>query len=440
MTNAVLDYVPAPPLQRSGVARGAYLLLGMLCLAATIAYVQRSGIAVAASSIQQDLSLDKVRFGTVMSAWSLGYALMQIPSGWLADRLGSRRALTLFALLWSVATGLTGLATSYASLVALWTLMGCAQAGIFPCSTKAISRWFPTERRASATGMLGSCMGLGGALAPALTGVLLTVIAWRSAFFLYALPGIVWAVLFYQLTRESPPADSDTDVNPTLPQAADDSAPRTLDDADASEPPVWVRLLGSQSMWLLCAQQFLRAAAMIFFATWFPTFLREARGATLVQSGFLTTLAGTGAVLGALLGGFASDKVLAVTGSRRLSRQGIAVAGMTACAALIVCAYFVANTTLAVAVISAGAFCGTFGGVSGYTVAMDLGGRRVATVFSVMNMCGNFGAALFPLAIGWLVQHTGNWDLVLFIFAGIFAVDAVCWALLNPKGPLFPGD
>lgn len=441
MTNAVLDYVPAPPRQRPGVARGAYPLLGMLCLAATIAYVQRSGIAVAAGAIQQDLDLDKVRFGTVMSAWSLGYALMQIPSGWFADRLGSRRALTLFALLWSVATGLTGLATSYASLVALWTLMGCAQAGIFPCSTKAISRWFSTERRASATGMLGSSMGLGGALAPALTGLLLTVIAWRSAFFLYALPGIVWAILFYRLTRESPPADETVDAPPAeTPGAVEDAAPRRLDYGTAPEPPVWSRLLGSQSMWLLCAQQFLRAAAMIFFATWFPTFLREARGATLVQSGFLTTLAGAGAVLGALLGGFASDKVLAVTGSRRLSRQGIAVAGMTACAALIVCAYFVANTTLAVAVISAGAFCGTFGGVSGYTVAMDLGGRRVATVFSVMNMCGNFGAALFPLVIGWLVQRTGNWDLVLFIFAGIFAVDAVCWALLNPKGPLFPSD
>ena len=440
MSNAVLPYASAPTRDRPVVARGGYLLLSMLCAAATIAYVQRSGIAVAAGSIQRDLSLDKIRFGTVMSAWSLGYALMQIPSGWLADRLGSRRALTLFALLWSATTGLTGLATNYWSLVAVWTLMGCAQAGIFPCATKAISRSFPTERRASATGMLGSCMGLGGALAPALTGVLLTVIAWRPVFLLYALPGIVWAALFYRLTREPPPAAPDAGADPPPPARPGDAALRVPDDARAREQPVWARLLGSESMWLLCAQQFLRAAAMIFFATWFPTFLSEARGATLVQSGFLTTLAGTGAVLGALLGGFASDKVLAVTGSRRLSRQGIAVAGMTACAALIVCAYFVANTTLAVAVISAGAFCGTFGGVSGYTVAMDLGGRRVATVFSVMTMCGNFGATLFPLAIGWLVQKTGNWDLVLFIFAGIFALDAVCWALLNPKEPLFEGD
>ena len=445
MSNAVLPHAPALPGDRATPVRQRYALLAMLCAAAAIAYVQRSGIAVAAGSIQGDLRLDKVRFGAVLSFWSLGYALMQVPSGWLADRLGSRRALTLYAVLWSVATGLVGFARDYYSLAVLWTLMGAAQAGIFPSSTKAISRWFPAERRASATGMLGSCMGLGGALAPMLTGLLLTAIAWRWVFFLYALPGVAWAMLFYRFVHESPPAgtraDQDDDRGAVAVAHTRDGAPPTLNYVPpATDAPVWKTLLTSGSMWLLCAQQFLRAAAMIFFATWFPTFLREARGATVVQSGLLTTLAGAGVVLGSLLGGFASDRVLAATGSRRLSRQGIAVAGMTACAALIVCAYFVADRTLAVGVISAGAFCGAFGGVSGYTVAMELGGRRVATVFSVMNMCGNFGAALFPAVIGWLVQRTGNWDLVLFIFAGIFAVDAVCWALLNPKEPLFEGS
>jgi sugar phosphate permease len=323
--------------------------------------------------------------------------------------------------------------------------MGVAQAGIFPCSTKAISRWFPAERRASATGFLGSCMSAGGAAAPVLTGLLLVVVTWRWVFLLYALPGIAWAILFYRVARDGPAApvdgvsgQSSGVAEQTVRRPSPQPSPIRMGEGVGGEAePVWSRLLTSGSMWLLCSQQFLRAAAMIFFATWFPTYLREARGATVVQSGFLTTLAAGGAVLGSLLGGFTSDRLLTATGSRRLSRQGIAVAGMTACAALIVGAYFVADTTLAVLVISAGAFCGAFGGVSGYTVAMDLGGRRVATVFSTMNMCGNLGAALFPLAIGWLVQRTGNWDLVLFIFAGIFALAAVCWLLLNPRGPLF---
>jgi MFS family permease len=346
---------------------------------------------------------------------------MQIPSGWLADRWGSRLSLTLYAVLWSAFTGATALARGYGSLLILWCLMGAAQAGIFPASIRAIRNFFAVEQRGFANGMLASSMAVGGALAPAVTGVLIGSMSWRMILLAYAMPGIVWAVLYGLSVRESRAATSSN---------------ATRSSSNAAD--VFHRIVSSRSMWLLCAQQFLRAAAMIFFATWFPTFLQESRHVSVAESGYLTAFAGGGAILGSLLGGIVSDRVLRLTGSHRLSRQGLAVGGMVACATLIFTAHFVANTTLAVAVISAGTFCGTFGGVSGYTVAVDFGGRRSATVFSVMNMCGNFGAMLFPLAIGWLVRRTGNWDLALFIFAGIFAVDAVCWALLNPTGPLFP--
>jgi MFS family permease len=421
-STSVLTYEPVPEAERAALP-GRYALLGLVCAAAGIAYVQRSGVGgVAAKAIRSDFKLDEFWFGLVMSAWSLGYAVMQIPSGWLADRWGSRRALTFYAILWSTLTGITALATGLASLLALWTLMGAAQAGIFPSSTKAIRDWFPIQRRAGANGLLAASMSIGGALAPSITAALLTHwLNWRQILWLYTVPGVAWAMLFFGTARRADASENR-------------ARPTTRHDAER----VWGIILGSPSVWLLCVQQFLRAAAMIFFVTWFPTFLQQTRGVSVARSGYLTTLAGAGAVAGSLLGGFVSDRILTMTGSSRLSRQGIAVLGMTSCALLIFTAHFVRDTTLAVAVIGAGTFCGTFGGVSGYTVAIDLGGRRVATVFSVMNMCGNFGAMLFPATVGWLVRTTGNWELVLFVFAGIFAVDAVCWALLNPRGPLFP--
>jgi sugar phosphate permease len=412
------------PLPRTSAPGSRYGLLAMLCAAAAISYLQRSGMSVAVKKIPDELPLDKTQLGAVMSAWSAGYAAAQIPSGWLADRWGSRRALTFFALLWSVATGLVGAAHGYVSLLIIWTAMGVAQAGIFPCSSRAISRAFESARRASASGLLASSMGVGGALAPALTGVLLVTISWRWVFALYALPGILWAILFYLWIRDEPPA-----IAPA------ESAPRLAGEAD-----VWRAIAASPSMWLLCGQQFFRAAAMIFFLTWFPTFLVESRGVTLQHASYLTTLVGIGVVAGAVPGGFCSDKLLVLTGNRRLSRQGIAVAGMSACAALIVGADFIADVTVSVSVISLAAFCASFGGVSGYVVAMDLGGRRIATVFSIMNTCGNIGAAALPVVVGWLVKRSGNWNLMLFAFAGIFAVDAVCWALLNPREPLFPEE
>jgi MFS family permease len=190
-------------------------------------------------------------------------------------------------------------------------------------------------------------------------------------------------------------------------------------------------------MALLCLQQFLRAAAMVFFYTWFPTYLKMTRSVNLSEVGWLSAWPGIGAMLGGLCGGCVSDWLLVRTGRRRLSRQGVAVAGMTLCAILTVIAYFVNDTHHAMLLLSLGAFAGTFGGVSGYSVAITFGGQHVGTVFSVMNMCGNVGAALFPLLVGWFVAHYQRWDLVLFFFAFCFAADAVCWALLNPRGTLF---
>jgi hypothetical protein len=106
------------------------------------------------------------------------------------------------------------------------------------------------------------------------------------------------------------------------------------------------------------------------------------------------------------------------------------------CSAVALAAYFVADPHAAVLLISIGAFCGMAGGVSAYSLAIAYGGKQVATVFATMNMSGNLGATLFPIAVGWL-GGSGHWDLALLLFVLLFALDAVCWAVLNPKGTLF---
>jgi MFS family permease len=274
-------------------------------------------------------------------------------------------------------------------------------------------------------------MTIGGAIAPILAAYFLEWLAspaqslqidrWRLLLAAYSIPGLLWAILFWWWIPDSKLPATQADLRPV--PAVD-----------------WSRMLSSVPLGLLCAQQFFRAAGMVFFMTWFPTFLQKTRGVSQFDSGWLTTVAGIGAVVGSLTGGFFSDWLLKKTLSQRLSRQGVAVAGMSGCAVLIVLSYYAQDLNQSIALISLGAFCATFGGVSGYTVAIRFGGNNVATVFSTMNMFGNIGAALFPLSAGWLVAQTGNWNLILFLFAGVMAIDAVCWALLNPKGTLFGGE
>src|SRR3954452_3298363 len=181
-----------------------YHVLAFLCAAAVIAYVQRLGFNVAEKAIRGDLGLDREQIGQVMAAWSLGYALLQLPSGWLADRFGSPRVLTVLALAWSVLTGLVGLAWDYHSLLVLWFCMGLAQAGIFPCSAKSIGQWFGDSGRASASGLLGSSMALGSAIAPALTGLLVSRYPWPLVFVAYAAWGVVWSAAYFAAVPDVP--------------------------------------------------------------------------------------------------------------------------------------------------------------------------------------------------------------------------------------------
>lgn len=435
-----------------------HTILIFLVVMALIAYVQRAAISVPLSEIATDLSLARATWslGLLQSAWQLGYALCQLPAGAVADRLGARRTLVLSAVLWSVATGVTATAPTYWWLVAAWTAMGVFQAAALPCAVRTIGRVFGVTELARASGWLGAGMLAGGALAPVLTAWLLErvgpwaadagVARWRVCLAGYAVPGLAWAACYWLFTRRT---DDDVPAQAVLEPERPRETPSTACShggaatcgdgrpAESARAGRWAGCLAAvadRTFLLLCGQQFLRAAAMIFFTTWFPTFLRETRGVSVLESGLLTTSAGAAALLGAVLGGYASDRVLAVTGSKRLARQGLAVVGMSLCACLMAGSCFVNDVRAATALIGAGAFAATFGGVAGYTVAIDYGGDRAGTVFGAMNTAGNLGAMLFPVTIGWLVSATGTWNAALIAFVVLMAVDAVLWAVLDPRG------
>jgi ACS family glucarate transporter-like MFS transporter len=315
--------------------------------------------------------------------------------------------------------------------------MGAAQAGIFSCSTSSIAQWFPGTRRAVASGALASFMSVGGAVGAILTGLLLDQISWRWLFFLFALPGVVWAAWFFLWFRDRPQdhrAVSAGELALIRP-----SAPHPIQDPvdESREPTPWGLIFTSSAMWWICGQQFFRAAGYIFFTSWFATFLKETRGVTTAQAGILNSLPLWGVVLGSLAGGAASDWLLVHTGSRQLSRQGLAVLSQLACALFIFLAYPIENAWLAVLVISAGSFFAAMAGPCAYTVTIDMGGKHIPTVFSMMNMSGNLGAMVFPLLVPWLVRLAGNWGLVLFVFAGVYLAAGACWLPINPNRTVF---
>jgi sugar phosphate permease len=398
-----------------------YLVLAWFCLAAMIAYIQRMAIGPAEGEIRESLGLSLAEMGWIMSGFYWAYALAQLPAGWMGQRCGTRWMLPASVGLSAAATAAVGLSATRLDLTAAWFLAGICIAGIFPCCVQSVVRWFPANQRAFPSGALGSAMSLGGAISTALTGWLLQhgddvgIPSWRTVFLIYGIPGVAWALVFPLWFRERP-AEANVIVAATN---------RTSSNSTA--PPWWT----DPRTLLICSQQFLRAAGYIFYATWFPTYLRETRGVSLAAAGVLTSAPLAAIVIGGAVGGWCIDGIERATGSRRWSRQAVGVISHALCGACVFAAWPLEDARHAVALIAAGSFVFALGSASSYAITMDLGGSHVATLFATMNMCGNVGAAICPVVIALLVPHIG-WSGVLPVFGGIYMGVALCWLLLDP--------
>jgi ACS family D-galactonate transporter-like MFS transporter len=403
---------------RSSIQR--YGVLGLLCTSAALAYLMRNSIGAAESTIRADLGLTKEQSGALISAFFWPYALCQLPAAALAQRIGNVRALAIFGLVWSSACAAFSIG-DYATMVAARVVMGIGQAGLVPAAMGMMSVWFPRSMQGGASGSFAAAMSVGSIVAAPLTGMLSIESGWRSMFLWYAAPGVVWAIWFSMRVRDRPELglQDESDAEP--------KGVRTMPFGAGEAELGWGRLLFCSPVMLLCCQQVCRAAGYIFFASWFNTYLQEARGLTVVRSGFLTVMPLLGDVGGSFLGGVISDSLLRRTGSARLARQVFSAVAMLGCATLVGSSRWVERSESAVVLISLGMFCAAVGNPCANVVAMGLGGRHVAVLSGLNNMCGNLGAASFPMVVPMLLRGDGSWDTVLNVFVGLYLVAAAAW-------------
>ncbi|MEO1998937.1 MAG: MFS transporter [Planctomycetaceae bacterium] len=467
-----------------------------LAIAAALAYACRVSISVAEKAIRTDLGISEDAMGFILGpAFFWSYALAQIPGGWLGQRFGSRRTLPGLATVWSAATILMCCASGTVTLLIGRVLGGIAQAGLFPCSALCISRWYPQVERARASGFLGAAMSVGAAVSVAITGELLEEnVSWRWIIGAFAVPGVLWAVGFYRWFRETPEThpdvgeaeiqwirgrpDADAELSSSPAPPSDSSAAAEIDKATSpyaapshqdtpaaaalshQETPVaadsttvpWGQLFSTPAMWLICSQQFFRAAGSAFFYSWFATYLQETRGVLTAESGWLLAvpLIATGAA--ALIGGTVSDWLFRATGKLNVARSGFAAISLLACTSLVCAAFFVEDAAMATVIIGAGAFCAGVAGPCAYAITMDWGGAHVAPVFGTMNMVGNFGAGLLPWLVPtfrrWIdsspalltLSADNSWNAVLILFAAMYLLAALCWMMLRLDRPSEPSS
>lgn len=396
---------------------------------AIIQYIDRVAISQAAPLISADLALSPEQMGWVFSAFTLAYALFEIPGGFLGDRIGPRRVLLRIVVWWSLFTAATGWAWSWLSLLVTRFLFGAGEAGCFPNLAKAFGRWLTRDERARVQGILWTAARWGGAATPMLVFACLQFVSWRTAFLLFGVLGLGWAALFFRWYRDDP--RQHRSVN-----AAEAALLPAGDDPGAGQVHIpWRKLFRSRTVWCLCGQYAALSYAWYFFVTWFPTYLLRERGLDLKQSALL---AGTPLLLGgfgALVAGWVSPKLVRRLGPR-WGRTGFSAAALLAAGALLIVSTRLQNPYAAVAAIALVSFCNDLTVPGAWTTCMDTGGRFVGTLGGTMNMMGNLGGFLSPIAIGYIIQATNNWTLVFYVTAGVYALGAVFWLLIDPVTPI----
>ena len=406
----------------------------MLFITVVINYMDRSNLSVAAPAIADEFGLSTAQQGLLLSAFGWTYAAMQIPGGWLVDKVRPRVLYPVLLVLWSLATVFMGLVGSFVALIVLRLAVGVFEAPAYPINNKVATSWFPEKERGTAIGFYTSGQFIGLAL---LTPVLIWLqhtFSWHWVFIATGLVGIVWGVIWYLFYR-----------TPREHRLANDAEVRYIQDGgglvdletSAAETPqrlTWANLgvvLGHRKLWGIYLGQFCLTSTLWFFLTWFPTYLVDYRGMDYIKTGFLASLPFLAALVGVLLSGFFSDFLVRRGATLGLARKLPIITGLLLSMAMIG-ANFTDNTGWVIAFMSLAFFGNGLASITWSLVSALAPTRLIGLTGGMFNFIGNLSSIATPIVIGVLITETSFAPAFVYMTV-IAALGVLSYALLVGK-------
>jgi sugar phosphate permease len=398
-----------------------------------ICYMDRSNISVAQPEIGKAFGLDKTSMGLVLSAFTWAYAIGQIPAGFLGDRFGPKKVLTVIMSWWSVAAVMTGSAVGMTSLFSARLLLGLGEAGAFPVGSRGMQLWFPRSERGRIQGTTHFFSRLAVAVTPFVAGSIILTFGWRAIFYLFGSLGVIWSIVFAWYYRNRPEEHKSVNqaelaeirgLNP-------DGSIKPLVTTQQSTP--WKRILGSSNMWYIALGYGCFFFGSNFYLTWYPTYLREHRHMTLQALGIIGSVPLFAGMAGDLIGGSLSDFMFKRTGKVRFARSIVAAPGFLLSSIFLIPAAITESAWISVLCLATSFFFLEFVIGAAWAVAMDVGGQFSGTVSGVMLMAGALAASFTPLIFGYYFGK-GSWMAPFFITSGVMLIGALIWTfLINPE-------
>ena len=435
----------------AGATRIRWLLVFWLFVLSAISFLDRVNISIAGSSLAEEYHLSQVRLGWVFSAFLLGYALFQTPGGWLVDRFGPRRVLTVAVVWWGIFTALTAsLPTKVAGAVFFFVLvrflLGAGEAIIYPSSNQFVSQWIPSQERGIANGMIFAGVGAGAGIAPTFVTYVMIHYGWRSSFWVSALIGLGAGIVWYLIARDKP--EQHPSVNSAelsfiqkfrTPVPCMDSSMENSPQHDGASPArnlPWRNILTSRSILAVTASYFCFGYVAWIFFSWFYIYLAKVRGMDLKASALYSTLPPLAIVACSLSGGAINDALSRAYG-KRVGRCGVAFLALLLASAFLVLGSRATSAPVASIVLSGGAGALYLSQSSYWSITADIAGDSAGSASGFMNMGGQFGGALTASLTPAIAQQYG-WTSSFLVAAVLSVAGAIAWLVVDPERRLIP--
>jgi MFS family permease len=387
-------------------------IIGLLLLSVCINYVDRGSLSVAAPILSKEFSLSPSKLGYLLSAFFWSYTACQLVVGWLVDRHDVKWVYAVGFLLWSLAMASTGLANSFAGLLAARLCLGIGESVFLPSVSKIVVRLFPSERRGLPNALVDVGTKVGPALSIYLGGMLLQDYGWRTLFIGVGLGSLLWLVPWIW----SMPADPDRSGE------------------GRAEGLGMAEILCRRETWGTSLGMFALGYVWIFLLTWLPSYLVKERHYSLHQMAVLGSLPFWGMAVASLAGGWASDFWIANGGTPTFVRKTFAVTGLLLCAGLMLPAALVADSWIAsgfliASCVSLGIFTSNV-----WAITQTLAGPEAAGKWTgIQNFVGNLGGVISPIVAGLIVEQTRSFFLAFAVAAVILVLGAGCYLFLVPR-------
>jgi len=406
-------------------------VLVLLCVMYAITYIDRVNVSTAASVFKKELHLTNAQVGLVFSAFAYPYLIFQIIGGWIGDRFGARRTLTVSAIIWATATLFTGLVGSLASMLVARVMLGLGEGATFPTATRAMSDWTPEGKRGFAQGITHSSARLGNALTPPLIAWLMAVVTWRGSFVLLGIVSLAWAAVWLWYFRDDP--GKHRGITPAELEVLPRYALRKQKD-----PVPWSRL--TRRMLPVTAVYFCYAWTLWLYLAWIPMFFLHSYNLDLKTSALFSGGVFFGGVVGDALGGIVSDSIFRKTNNLNRARRNLVVFGFLCSLAFMVPILFLHNVRWAALCLSLAFFFSEFTIGPMWAIPMDIAPRFSGSASGLMNTGSALAAIISPLVFGYVIDKTGNWELPFLGSIGLLLIGSVLAFLMKPGEGLAGGS